>query len=55
METGISIVLKKPNVQGGWENVRGYMSFLQPFQADVWIALLITCLIVPILYGIFIQ
>ncbi|XP_062577872.1 probable glutamate receptor [Saccostrea cucullata] len=51
MESGISIVLKRP-IARGWQAITGYVSFLQPFTAGVWIALLFSCVIIPILYGL---
>ncbi|XP_061171363.1 glutamate receptor 3-like [Saccostrea echinata] len=51
MESGISIVLKRP-IARGWQAIKGYVSFLEPFTVGVWIALLFSCLIIPILYGL---
>lgn len=54
MESGLSIVLKRPNTRG-WHALKGFVTFLEPFAPGVWITLLVACLIVPVLYGVVIQ
>lgn len=51
MESGLSIVLKRPNTRG-WHALKGFVTFLEPFAPGVWITLLVACLIVPVLYGV---
>ncbi|XP_062600662.1 glutamate receptor ionotropic, kainate glr-3-like, partial [Saccostrea cucullata] len=51
MESGMSIVLKRPSARG-WQAITGFVSFLQPFTTGVWVALLVSCVIMPILYGL---
>lgn len=54
MESGLSIVLKRPNTRG-WHALKGFVTFLEPFAPGVWITLLVACLIVPVLYGVVIH
>lgn len=51
MELGLSIVLKRPNTRG-WQSLKGFVTFLEPFAPGVWITLLVACIIVPVLYGV---
>lgn len=54
LDLGLSIVMKRPTSRG-WRALTGFVSFLQPFTPGVWIALLLSCLLVPILYGFILQ